>query len=92
MRNAWDRVVKLIGYDNAEKIREEFKDEEIRVPVKPPKTVIVPLIKDELKTGRYEEIAKKYNLSIDTVRRYEKWQVFKDKIVSPTGRVYPLLA
>lgn len=85
----WTRVIEIAGFDVAEKIRQEFAGEEIRVPSKLPVTYIVPLVKEELKQGNtYEHIAKNYKLSVKTVRRYEQWTVKEGKLVSPDGHTY----
>lgn len=86
----WDKIVELIGDENAEKLRVEFRGEEIRIPVHPPKETLVPRIKEDLKNGTYEEIAKRYSLSVKTVRRYEKWKVKDGRLISPSGREYLL--
>ncbi|MBF0472654.1 MAG: hypothetical protein HQK93_02825 [Nitrospirae bacterium] len=75
-------------FDHAEKSRYEFGDEVIIIPKNLPKGLIIPMIKKDIRHGNYEEIAKKYNLSASTVRRYEKWKLIDDNLISPSGRIY----
>lgn len=87
----WDIVIKIIGIELSEIIRERLKGEQIAVPSAPPKAYLVPLVKDELRERGYEELARKYRLSSRTIRRYEKWEIHHDRIISPSGREYRLL-
>lgn len=93
----WTRVIELMeenirkvstGFELSEIIRNEFLGEEIRIPSKLPVTYIVPIVKSELKKNDYKSIAKKYNLSELTVRRYERWEMREDKLISPDGHTY----
>ena len=84
----WTRLTEIAGFDVAEKIRQEFAGETIRVPKKLPKTFIVPLVKQELRSKDYGEVAKKYGLSERTIRDYARWSVEADRLVSPDGKVY----
>lgn len=84
----WTRVIEIAGFEIAEKIRQEFAGEEIRIPSKLPVSYIVPLVKRELQSMNYEDIAKKYNLSVQTVRNYERWSIKTGNLISPDGKVY----
>jgi hypothetical protein len=81
----WDTVVDLIGFEASEKIREVFARERIAVPARPPRSVIVPAVVEDLGSMSYKEVAKKYGLSYRTITRYEKWKIRNGVLISPDG-------
>lgn len=87
----WNILIEIIGIELSEIIRERLKGEVIVAPSAPPKAYLVPLVKNELRERGYEELARKYRLSSRTIRRYEKWKLRHDRIISPSGREYFLL-
>jgi len=84
----WSRIVELFGEEIAERMRQEFAGETVRFPKKQPKETIVLIVKAELKSKSYQEIAQKYKLSERTIRNYERWEIKEDRIISPDGRSY----
>lgn len=66
----WDRIVEIIGFDNAERLRQEFGGGEIYIPIGRPKEELIPIVREMLKTNSYRAVAKKLNLSVNTVWRY----------------------
>lgn len=87
----WSELAEMIGDDElAEKIRRKFANERIKVPGKPIKRHIVLIVKQELKTKSYSEVAKKHNLSEMTVRNYESWKISEERLISPSGREYQI--
>lgn len=94
----WTRVIEILeenlskvktGFELSEVLRQELKGEEIRVPVKLPVSYIVPIIKKELRSASYHDLARKYSLSEQTIRNYDMWKVQGNKLISPDGREYP---
>ena len=68
----WERVIELIGFEDAEKLRQEFAGMELKVPKRIPKAILAPAVKRLLPGMSYEHMAKVTRLSVRTIRRYEK--------------------
>jgi Mor family transcriptional regulator len=90
MSDSWMRIIEILGFKQAEKIRFEFGDSVIRIPKNLPKGIIIPMVIKDIKHSNYKEIAKHYNLSESTVRRYEKWKIINGNLISPSGQRYEM--
>lgn len=67
----WERVIELLGDDQAEMLRKELAGCTLKVPKKVPRVIVIRMMQQQTLAGRYQEIAAKYGLSGRTLRRYE---------------------
>lgn len=63
----WDRVIALIGKDNADKLRGEFPSMQLYVPSKDGGIEVE--VKEMLKSTSYRSVADKLGVSLATVYR-----------------------
>lgn len=93
MLEFWQRFIAIIGIEAHERLCQEFAGEVVRIPKKLHRLLLIPIVKESLADapGRYAEIAERYNLSVNTIRNYERWKVKDGKLLSPDRtRVYNL--
>lgn len=70
----WQRVIEIIGVENARRLRHEFGGERVYIPEREKKELLVPVVKEMAKDKdmNYQKISKRLNISICTVKRYMK--------------------
>jgi len=66
----WHRVIEIIGFENASALRKEFGGERVYIPDRETKEIIIPIVKEMLKTKSYRAVAKELGISPKTVWRY----------------------
>lgn len=90
MNDCWDIIREIISEEQAHAITQRLSGCNVYIPSVPDKEAIIYAIKVDLKTMSYKAICKKYGLKELTVRRYEKWKIINNKLISPNGREYQL--
>lgn len=68
----WARVIEILGFEQAELLRREFKGELLQVPKKLPAEIVLQLDRQLVMQARYDEIKEKYGLSRMTAYRYRQ--------------------
>lgn len=72
---SWDKVIKAIGPQQAEALRQELAGEVLKVPKRPCNAGKILIVQKMLVEMSYREVAKETSLPLSTVYRYSQKQL-----------------